>query len=58
METIVHVLAVIGSAVGATWVLAGKLTSIQIELATLVSRLEAVEGKVVHLEVRQQRRQR
>lgn len=55
METFVHVLAVVGSAVGATWVLAAKLNAIQVTLAAVVIRLDAVEGKVVRLETRRRR---
>jgi len=56
METIVHVIAIVGSAVGATWILSSKLSAIQISLATVVARLEAVEGKVIKLEGRSRRR--
>lgn len=56
MDTIVHVMAVVGSAIGATWILSSKLSAIQISLAIVVARLEAVEGKVIKLEGRTRRR--
>ncbi len=56
METAAVVIAIVTSAVGATWVLRDKLSSIENTLSGFSVRLRSVEGKVIKLEARNKRR--
>ncbi len=56
METIALIVTIVTAAVGATWVLATKLTSIEDALLAFGVRVQTVEAKVIKLEGRNRRR--
>ncbi len=60
METLVHVMAIVGTAVGATWVLRTKLSDIEAALNAHISldaaKLKDLGARVIKLEGRQKRR--
>ncbi len=56
METIAQIFAIVGSAIGATWILSSKLTAIETALRNYGVRVEVLEAKVIKLEGRNRRR--
>ena len=54
-QTLSLILAIVGAAVGATWVLTSKLSAIQVAISSLVSRVDNHEAKIINLEKRRRR---
>lgn len=49
-EIIALILAIVGSATGATWVVAGKLADVESALKVQVSEFKALKVRVIRLE--------